>query len=115
MDSEEEDWGYVVDDFEGGYNGSDVDNDFIGSEVFALNKTNREKGMNDLIEEWPEDPLPARGLPDIDLAASYELVYPTNYPLRDYQLDIVKQGLNVEMCICICQVFERMHENNEIH
>ena len=32
-------------------------------------------------------------LPQLDVEKALTWVYPTNYPLRDYQLSIVKQGI----------------------
>lgn len=41
------------------------------------------------------------GFPCIDRSATNEWIYPTNYPVRQYQLEICKKALFMNTLVCL--------------
>ena len=62
-------------------------------DVEEFNKEEESRGGEDSLEERGSLPiLHNSSLPEIDEYAARTWIYPTNYPLREYQRNIVSEG-----------------------
>ena len=66
-----------------------------GNISFGIEEPDIDHGgdRNHCLSQWRSSDLPVGQLPGFDHAAGQLWIYPTNYPVREYQLNIVRQAL----------------------
>lgn len=66
-----------------------------GNVSFGIEEQDVERGIDglDFLPQWTPTNTPVRELQGYDCSAGKKWIYPTNYPVREYQFNIVRQAL----------------------